>query len=323
MENHKIEAHAIKNAINAANSILLVAHKKPDADTLGSVCAWINLLEPQGKSVEAFCLDPVPEYLRHLPGSHKVQNDPNVFQKPFDLIIVNDSGDLQYAGIDTFMTMRDNASTTLINIDHHTTNPKYGDLNLVLSDASSNSEVLTRLFKYWDIAFSKQIAECLLHGIVTDTDKMTNPATSYQSLAIASELIEAGADLYGTIQRTLAKRSITDLKLWGLIMERLKYNERLNCVVTYVTDDDIAALGADPESLEPVSNYLSLIPNVNFTLFLQKKNDGIIKGSFRTVKDTVDVGRLALLLGGGGHRKAAGFRMPGSLTVETDRWTIM
>lgn len=322
MVNHKIEAQAIKNAIQAANSVLLIAHKKPDADTLGSVCAWINLLEPQGKKISAFCLDPVPDYLRHLPGSHLIQSDPALFEDEYDVIIVNDSGDLQYAGVDTFMDRREKRST-LINVDHHTTNPRYGELNLVLSDASSTTEVLTRLFTHWQIDLSKEIAECLLHGIVTDTDKMTNPATSYNAFSIISQLVEAGADLFTTIQKTLAKKSVTDLKLWGRIMERLRYVERHNYVITYVTDADVAELAANPDSLEPVSNYLSLIPNVNFTLFLHAKSDGMIKGSFRTVKDSVDVGRLALLLGGGGHRKAAGFRMPGTLRIDKDHWTIV
>jgi phosphoesterase RecJ-like protein len=323
MVNHKIEAQAIKNAIAVANSILLVAHRKPDADTLGSVCAWISVLESLGKQPEAFCYDSVPDYLRHLYGSYLIKQDPTVFDKQFDLIIVNDSGDLEYAGIDTIMAKRDNTKTTIINVDHHATNPDFGNINLVVRNASSTTEVLSRLFIYWEIEFEKPLADCLLHGLVTDTDKMTNPATSYHSLAIISKLVEAGADLYDTIRRTLYTKSIIDLKLWGLIMSRLKHSPEYKSIATYVTDADIDALGASVESIQGVSNYLSLIPSVNIILFLHARADGDIKGSLRTVQDNVDVAQLAGVLGGGGHKKASGFKLAGSLQTNGANWTII
>ncbi len=323
MVNYQIEAQAIKNAVSGAKRILLVAHKKPDADTLGSVCAWISVLEKQGKEVEAFCLDPVPDYLKHLYSSYLIKQDPEVFNKQFDLIIVNDSGDLEYAGIDGFMMRRDNTATTVINVDHHATNPDYGDINLVVRNASSTTEVLARLFFHWEIEIDRHIADSLLHGLITDTDKLTNPATSYQAYSIVSKLIESGADLYSTIRKTLYTKSITDLKLWGLIMSRLKHNRDYNSIISFITDDDIEQIGADPESVEGISNYLSLIPNVNIILFLYAKKEGMIKGSLRTVKDNVNVGSLALTLGGGGHRKASGFKIAGSLQAQGSNWTIV
>ncbi len=323
MIHHRIESQAIKNALAEATSILLVAHKKPDADTLGAVCAWISVLESQGKQPEAFCCDEVPSYLKHIYGSYHIKNDPSVFDKQFDIIIVNDSGDLEYAGIDGFMEKRDNSKTTIINVDHHATNPDFGDLNLVIRNASSTSEVLARLFTDWGIAFDKKLASNLLHGMVFDTNKLTNPATSYNSLTIVSKLVEAGADLYDTIQHALYTRSIPDLKLWGLIMSRLKYNKEYNSIISYITDDDITEIGANPESTESVSNYLSLIPNIDIILFLQARKDGIVKGSLRTVQENVDVARLALAMGGGGHKKASGFKIPGTLQTTGTSWTII
>lgn len=322
MVNHKIQANAIKNAIEKSGTILLVAHKKPDADTLGSVCAWHHLLTSKGKQIEAFCLDPVPEQLAHIPIGDILENDPAVFKKHFDLIIVNDAGSLDYAGIDIFLEGRDKTKTILVNIDHHSTNPHYGDINLVIPDASSTTEVLCRLFTHWQEEITKPIAEALLNGLITDTDSLTNPATSYHSLTTASMLVKAGADLHDIVKRTLHSRSIADLKLWGIVMSRLKHNPTYNSVATFVRHEEADELGIGDSSFDGITNFLTLIPDVDIIMVLKTQKDGSIKGSFRTTKNHIDVGRLALLFGGGGHKKASGFRVVGELHESDGRWTI-
>lgn len=322
MINHKIEAQAIKNAIHAANSVLLVAHKKPDGDTVGSVCGWLNFLSPRGKDVHAFCLDPVPNYLRHIPGSQKIATDPEIFERPFDVIIINDSGDLEYSGAADFINARDNARTTIINVDHHTTNPNYGDLNLVVSGASATAEIIARLYLHWSEDISKPVAESLLNGITTDTDSFTNPATSYLSLIIASELVRAGADLHTIVQKTLYTKSIADLKLWGLVLSRLKRNEKYKIVSSYITAEDAERFNVTGPAVDGIANYLTLIPDVNLVVFLKQIDANTIKGSLRSIKNSVDVSALAQVLGGGGHKKASGFRMHGRLVTAGDNWTI-
>lgn len=309
--------------MDAANSILLVSHKKPDADTLGAASAWLCLLTTRGKRVRAFCLDPVPRTLTHLPETHRVENDTTLFEQPFDLIIVNDAGSPDYTGLDAFLAARqDNGKTIVINIDHHATNTHYGDINLVLPDASSTTEILTRLFMHWGEHIDHNIAQALLAGLITDTDRMTNPATSYRSLEIASMLINAGANLYDAIQRTLNQKSIADLKLWGIALSRLKRLPQHGAIATYFTHKDIEDAGASNDSAEGIINYLSLIPDARIIMMLQAFPDGHLKGSFRTTRPNIDVGRLAVLLGGGGHKKASGFRIRGELAIEGDRWTV-
>ncbi|MBI4091044.1 MAG: bifunctional oligoribonuclease/PAP phosphatase NrnA [Candidatus Komeilibacteria bacterium] len=323
MVNHKIQANAIKTAIEKSKTILLIGHKKPDADTLGSVCAWISLLNSKGKHVEAFCLDPVPEQLSHLPGSDLLRADPEVFKKDVDLIIINDSGSLDYAGVDIFLANRDKTKTTLVNVDHHSTNPHYGDINLVIPDASSTTEVICRLFTHWQEEITKPIAEALLNGLITDTDSLTNPATSYHSLATASMLVKAGADLHDIVKRTLHAKSISDLKLWGIAMSRLKHNPTYNSVATFIRHEEADELGTSETSFEGIQNYLTLIPDVDVIMVLKTQKDGSIKGSLRTTKKHIDVGQLALLFGGGGHKKASGFRVMGELQVSNNDWTIV
>lgn len=323
MIEHKIEAEAIKSTIEKSNRFLVIAHKRPDGDTLGSICAWFHFLTARGKEVTLYCNDPAPANLQYLPGSQHVKTDPAIFNNQFDCIIVNDSGDLSYAGVDTYLNNRDFTGTTLINVDHHATNPRYGHLNLVIPTASSTTEILARLFIYWNVGISKPMAENLLNGLMTDTDSFTNPATTYQSLVIASELIAAGADLHTIVKRVLNMKSVNDLKLWGLVLSRLKHNPTYKAISTYITSRDIEEYNVSEQSIEGIANYLTLIPTASVILFLRQQNDGALKGSLRTVKANVDVSRLALLCGGGGHKKASGFRINGSLRVEGERWTIV
>ena len=322
MVNHKVQAQALKNAIDASKRVLVVSHRKPDADTLGSSCAWIHLLRSKGKYVTAFCTDEIPGSLQHIPGVHEFTADETVFDEPFDVIIMNDAASLDYAGIDKIISRVDRTRTTLVNIDHHATNPHFGDINLVIPDASSTTEVLTRLFRHWGETITKPMAESLMNGLVTDTDKLMNPATYYNSFAIASHLIQAGADLYDIIEKTLRRKSVTELRIWGLALSRLKRNQTYNSVATYITERDLAEYDVDHEAIEGIVNYLTLITDVDVIMFLRVHNDSTIKGSLRSVKPHVDVSKLAIRFGGGGHRKAAGFTIRGTFLAHESGWTI-
>ena len=322
MVNHKVQAQALKNAIDASKRVLVVSHRKPDADTLGSSCAWIHLLRSKGKYVTAFCTDEIPGSLQHIPGVHEFTTDDTVFDEQYDVIIINDAASLDYAGIDTLLPRIDLSKATLVNIDHHATNPHFGDINLVIPDASSTTEVLTRLFRHWGETITKPMAESLMNGLVTDTDKLMNPATYYNSFAIASHLIQAGADLYDIIEKTLRRKSVTDLRIWGLALSRLKRNQTYNSVATYITERDLAEYDVDHEAIEGIVNYLTLITDVDVIMFLRVHNDSTIKGSLRSVKPHVDVSKLAIRFGGGGHRKAAGFTIRGTFLAHESGWTI-
>ena len=323
MLNHHIQANAIKQHVDKAGKILVVSHKKPDADTLGSACAWLSLLTSRGKEAHAFCLDPVPDNLKFLPESHRISTDRRLFNQQLDLIIVNDSGSPDYAGVDVLLLGRPKDNCVVVNIDHHATNTLYADINLVIPDASSTTEVLSRLFAHWEEPMTKPIAQALLTGLITDTDRLMNPATSHRSFAIASQLVAAGGDLYEAIQRTLNNKSVADLKLWGIAFSRLRRNPRYDCVATYLTHEDVMRAGGTEDTAEGIINYLSLIPDARVIMMLRTQADGSIKGSFRTTKEGVDVGKLAFLMGGGGHKKASGFTIFGKLLTEGTRWTIV
>lgn len=321
MQNHLLEARAIRDHLDAAQSILIISHQSPDGDTLGSGNAMIEYLLRQGKKVTAFCLDPLPAYLHYLPHNHYYTSSYGVFAHTYDAVVVVDSGSLEYAGVKDLIPILPN-NPTLINIDHHQTNPLYGQQNIVITQASSTCEVIARLFHHWEVILDRSLAQCLLTGIITDTSGLKNPATNHLTIGVVSKLIRAGADIQDIYRKTHHQKSINQLRLWGLALSRLKMNKKHRIASTYIRHEDLDEHGVTGESLEGIANYLAVLSDARVILVL-KTEPGIVRGSFRTPFNKPDLSRLAQTLGGGGHKKAAGFLLPGELITEGTTWKII
>lgn len=312
-------AQQIHNHLKSASNLALVSHQNPDGDTLGSAMAFAEYLQTMGKNVKIFCLTPVPDkfnFLRHI---GLVSQDANVFAQA-DTIAVLDSGDLKYAGVQEILQ---NSSATIINIDHHATNANYGHINMVVTTASSTTEVVYNFFKINNIAISPNMAGALLTGLITDTDNFSNQATTYDSLTAAGELLRLGANWITINSRLVRNKSIGTLKLWGVVLARLNKKEETDMVYTYLTLADIVAHEANDADVEGIANFLNKLDGAKISLFLKEMPAGKIKGSFRTTHEDTDVSALAKKLGGGGHKKAAGFTADGTITDIVNKITDM
>ncbi|HLD27942.1 MAG TPA: bifunctional oligoribonuclease/PAP phosphatase NrnA [Patescibacteria group bacterium] len=310
----------IKQLLSDSRRILLVTHQNPDGDGLGAVSALAQYLKKLNKDYVLFCKDEPPANYQFIPLFHQLTADPAVFSRPYDLVIVMDAGDLKYAGIDDLL-QRDKFKT-LINIDHHLSNNHFGDVNLVLPEASSASEIIYQLFRLWKVTVDKDMATALLNGIVFDTGVFSNSGTTLPSLQAASHLLNIGARHAQINKNILRNKSLGLLKLWGRAFERLEYNPGYDLAFTVITLKDIVECGAEPESASGLSNFFNELAGAKAVMVLVEQPDGAIKGSFRTTRDDVDVARLAKTLGGGGHQKAAGFSVSGRLVYNEGRWFI-
>jgi len=320
MQNHKTTSQSIYQHLENARDILIVSHQKPDGDTLGANLALHKLLKKQNKNITSFCLDPVPKNLKFLPFSQHLSNDHTVFTKSYDTIIVVDSGSLDYAGIDKLISAVP-SDYTMINIDHHASNPHYGDINLVITEASSTAEVLYRLFMDWQIDWSQEIANALVCGMVTDTGGFKNPATTYQSLDAASDLVSKGANPHQIMNLTINNTDIASLRLWGRALERLKKNTKYDLVYTFITKQDLIDCGASESASEGLANFLHILKDGKISMVLKETSSGYVKASLRTTGDT-DLAKLAQAFGGGGHKKASGFSLPGKLVYDNNKLRI-
>jgi len=321
MMNYAEIIYRIKQVVDQAGSILIITHQKPDGDGLGAISALAFYLTSQRKNYQLFCKDSVPETSQFLPLIYQVTSDQSVFEKKFEVIILLDSGDLEYAGVEQIIKGL-NYKFILINIDHHITNRGYGDLNLVLPEKSSTSEIIYGLFRHWQFPLSKEVATALLNGIIFDTGAFSNAATSLSALEIASHLLNMGARHKEINEYQLKNKSLGLLKLWGRAFERLTFNEKYNLAFTVITQKDILECQAPDEATEGIANFLNELSGAKVVMVLKESQNGIIRGSFRTTYDDVDVGEMAKRLGGGGHRKASGFSIIGKLVYANNRWII-
>jgi len=311
---HRI-AKQIFNTIIKSNRILLIPHRNPDGDALGSVASFMQYLRSIGKPHTAFCETPITTRLQYLPHLDYITNDTSVWDDPsYDLVIVFDSGDLRYAGVSDYIG-RGSTKRKLINIDHHPTNEMFGDYNLVIPKASSTTEILYHFFKYNNVNIDSDIATCLLTGLVTDTDNFTNAATSITSYSISSDLISRGGNLNMIRGWVFKDKSINALKLWGTVLSRLTKHEELDIVYTYLTREDLEEHTVDEAEADGLANFLNSIGDGRAGLILKELPNGQLKGSFRTTHDGVNVSNFSLLFGGGGHKKAAGFTIDGPKDV--------
>jgi bifunctional oligoribonuclease and PAP phosphatase NrnA len=301
----------LHEAVLASNRILLVAHKKPDGDALGSSSAMLNWCLSEGKDVTAFCLDAPSEKFRYIDHIDRFTTDQSVFTKPYDLVIVFDSGDLKYCGIDQLITSIPEGYL-LVDVDHHATSSYFGHLNIVLPEASSTAEVMYRFFEENNIEMNEGIATSLMTGISTDTWNFANAKTNSDSMDFTSKLVSAGGRIQDILKYIWNNQSVDGLKVWGIMFARLNYNPAYDVVSTYILQSDLTTTSLDVT--EPIANFLnSMVGDADTILVLKETPDGYVKGSFRSVGRNVM--QVARLLGGGGHEKAAAFSVKGRIEV--------
>ncbi len=311
----------IYDAIQHADHILLVSDAMPDGDSIGSTTAALSWLLREGKSVEAFSIKPLPSYLRFLDNAHLITSDPAVFQKPFQLVMTFDASDPKRCGLtDGLLQMPLRPQVAVF--DHHATNARFGDLNAVVTDACSTAELVYRFFEEQGVRIDDKMATSLLTGITTDTSSFTNGGTTTKGMEAAGALVASGARQGDILRHIIKNQSVPGLKGWGLALSRLQHHPSLDLVTTYFLQEDLKIAGVTEEAIEGVSNFLNAVcGGADTILVLKELPNGKIKGSMRSVSR--DISKVAKLLGGGGHKKAAGFTVDGTMVVENGRVRVV
>jgi len=303
----------IEKLITKSEQVLLISHRKPDGDTLGAMLALFLALKFQlGKEVFLLCADEVPEHFRFLPNFFEIKQEIDLEKKRIDLVITVDVAVKALLGLDDLLLSIFSHERKTINIDHHHDNSSYADLNLIL-ESSSTSEIIFHLIGELGLKVDSKIATCLLTGIYTDTGSFQNDNTTPETFRIASQLILKGARL-GLINRNVFRnKPISRLRLWGRALSHVQRDQKRGVNVSVITQKDLEECGATLEDLEGVVNMINAIPDTRATILLSEQEKNEIKGSIRTDSDEIDVSQIASLFGGGGHRKASGFSIPGRL----------
>jgi len=315
---------AARVRIAQANRVVLVTHRHPDGDALGSTLALKRALESVGKQVVAVCHDAPPYVFRFLPGLEAFSDQFNPIEG--DLVITLDCGDINRTGFPEAMRLLGGDQGSLINIDHHQRNDlqKLATINLVSTDASSASELVYEFLTVEHLPIDKATATNILAGIYNDTGGFRHSNTTPRVLEIASTLLLAGGRLRDITRHVANVRSATALKLWGIALERIRYHEPLGVVASVITRHDFELCDALPEDIAGAVNLINHVPEAKVALLCIEPSIGLIKASLRTELNSIDVARVANLFGGGGLKKAAGFSIPGTIAFDADgTWRVV
>jgi phosphoesterase RecJ-like protein len=282
--------------IQQAQKITLLTHRKPDADGISACAAFSSIFEKMGKQVEAIYLDE-PEFpLKRSPSNILIGHHSQV---P-DLLIACDT-----ANYDRLYFPDIFRAISLINIDHHVSNRLQGVCNIIDTTVSSTCELLYDLLCVWDkTVIDTHVAECLMMGILYDSQVFHTQATTPKTLRVAGELIELGANLFQLKTELLCNKSPDVITLWGEILLRIQISPTGNAAWVGITQQDLKKHNLTLTSLLGFSNFLWEISGVDITLVFYEMESGETKVSLRSKKS--DVNELASRFGGGGHKNASG-----------------
>lgn len=297
-------------ALKKNNKFLITAHVNLEGDSLGSQLAMKELLQNLGKSAFIVDSDPVPEHYKFLPKAGQILNKMDK-TLDFDAAIVLDCPTLKRTGKVRGIISK---NRFIINIDHHISNEKFGAVNWVDPNASSAGEMVYRIFKEMNEPLTKEIALSLYIAILTDTGSFNYDNTSSLTHEIAGELLGYGLEPALVSENVYERRSVEDVKFLGLALSNIKLNRAGDVAYMEITKDMLASAGADASKSEGFVNYARSIDKVRVAMLFREdlKEDGKINVSLRS-KGDADVNKIASFFGGGGHVRASGCVLEGSL----------
>ena len=296
----------IVDIIKNASTIAIGGHIRPDGDCIGSCMGLYNYLVENYEGIEVdVYLEEIPDRFKFIKNSDKIISAAEE-DKKYDLFIVLDSSDKDRLG--DFQRYFDEADRTFC-IDHHISNNHYADEDIVVSDASSASEVLYELMDEEKI--SKAVAECIYMGIVHDSGVFKYPSTTKRTMDIVGTLMEKGIPFTQIIDNTFYAKSYVENQILGraLVESVLFFDGK--CIVTAINKQTQDFYGITSDDMGGIVEQLRVTKGVECAIFMYETEPLKYKVSMRS-KEIVDVSKIATYFGGGGHIRAAGFNLAGN-----------
>jgi len=300
----------IAKAIKKSDNFLITSHINPEGDSLGSQLAMANLLKSLDKKFFILDHDKVPAHYRFLPGIKAVKEKIPAGMKKIDVALVLDCPNLRRTGRVKSAVKR---AGSIVNIDHHVSNEKFGDINWVERDASSAGEMVYKLYKKLGCEITKETALCLYIAILTDTGSFNYSNTSSITHEIVSDLLGYGIIPSDVSRSIYESKSLKDLKLLGKVLAGLKVTAGGKIAYLSVSKRLFSETKTKPAACENFVNFARSVQGVTVAIFfredMKKKNNFHV--SFRS-NTAADVNKIASFFGGGGHKSASGCTVSGS-----------
>ena len=284
------------------DKILILTHRSPDGDTIGSGYALAMALRKLGKSVKVDCTDPFPEKYSYF--TYKLEK----LEFDEEFVVSVDIADTKLLG----EKLSDYADKIDLCIDHHGSNTKYAKEYYVEASAAAAAQVIAKLIRLMNVDFDKDIANAIYTGITTDTGCFRYTNVTAETHRIAADMIDCGAES-GMINRLMFEtKSRSRLEIERRVMDSIQFYLDGRCAIAYATIDMMKESGAVDSDMEGVSSLPRQIEGVMAGITLREKNNGKFKVSVRTT-DELDASAICANFGGGGHKAAAGCMITGTL----------
>ncbi|MDD3776332.1 MAG: bifunctional oligoribonuclease/PAP phosphatase NrnA [Actinomycetota bacterium] len=307
------EIESISNIIKGHDLFLIFSHIFPDGDSLGSQAAAYCLLRELGKKAYMVCSDEIPYQYRYLPNLGQVIKDYKDIPLPSrPVILCLDCADEARMGID-FESLKQQ-SKVIVNIDHHTINSRYGDINLIDSRKCATAQILFEIMdKNFGRHINRDIAISIYTGILTDTGKFQYENTTATVHKIVSRLLEFDiipAEIFSNIYEN---EPFNRIKLLELVFKRIKLINDQGIIYSYTLQEDFKKLDLPFSAQDGIIEILRGIEKIKIAALIKQVEGNRFKVSLRTSRKNLNVAELAARFGGGGHQMAAAYSQEGSI----------
>ena len=296
----------IIRAIKGSSTFAIGGHMRPDGDCIGSQLAVAYALKNLSKKVTVFSQDEMPEKLSFLDPKKLITGPRKT--RHYDFVLVTDCASYERMG-----TICDSVSRRdlLINIDHHSSNSRYGDLNWVDPKSASSGELVFQLLKQANWPITPPIADCLFTAISTDTGSFQYATTRPSTYMIAAELVKRGANLSRICEEVYQSYPLSRVKLQRHMYNSFKIIENNQIAYFWIRQTDYKKTGASPDESEGLIDHIRNIQGVKIACLFEEIEPELTRVSLRSKVPELDVSSVAVAFGGGGHLSAAGARIPG------------
>ncbi|MEC8929711.1 MAG: bifunctional oligoribonuclease/PAP phosphatase NrnA [Verrucomicrobiota bacterium] len=297
----------ILDALKDCRTFAICGHMRPDGDCIGSQLALAYSLHERDRKVIVWNQDPMPEKLAFL-DPKKLLATPKP-RKSFDAVITTDCANYERLG--TICSCIEQRGL-LINIDHHSSNSRYGDINWINARSASTGELIHQLIKQAGWPITPLIADNLFTAISTDTGSFQYPTTRSTTYHAAAELVTKGADLATICTEVYQSYPLSRVRLLKHMYNNFKLSQKNQVAYFWIRRRDYARAGAIPDESEGLIDHIRDIETVKVACLFEEIEPEITRISLRSKAPAIDVSAIALAFGGGGHQAAAGARIPGN-----------
>ncbi|MFZ5642391.1 MAG: DHH family phosphoesterase [Bacillota bacterium] len=307
----------ISSALKKSSRVLLCGHVVPDGDCLGSVAALGMILEGMGKKVVMASPDSLPESLLFLPGADRFVtgiNSDSLIGADFDAFVILDCSVPERLG---YFKRYIKEELVIINIDHHRNSSSFADFNYLDPNAAATGEILIDLIETMGEVINRDVATCLYTAIVTDTGSFQYENTSPETLRKAAGLMETGIPAARINVMLYEEKPLQNIQILAATLERMRISACGKVAWAVVERELLERFSAGVEHTDGLINFLRTIKGVEVAIIVREMESGKYKVSFRS-KGDIDVHRLASKFGGGGHIRASGCVLNGSLEQITE-----